>query len=122
MAQSSNKQQASSRSQSQPAMSGWVETAKGRPIATAAAVGGAVAAGAFLWSQRDRIGSQVGHWSEKMRGQHDGSSSHMSGHSSVPMGAETRSQPDIATGTGSTVSSPRAQATTSRTQSPMPSL
>ena len=107
---SQNHPGSSGRNSQQPHTRGsWAESAKGRPIATAAAVGGAVAAGAFLWSQRDRIGNQVGQWSEKMRGQQDSSSSRMSGQSSAPMGAETRSQPDIATaGTSSMASSPRA--------------
>ena len=105
------------RNSQQPSMSGgWAETAKQRPLATAAAVGGAVAAGAFLWSQRDRIGSKISSMSgqsgqspEKMGGQQHGSSSPISGRSNAPMGAETRSQPDFAgTGTGASATSPRA--------------
>ena len=37
----------------------WVATAKDHPIATAAAVAGAVGAGVFLWSNRNRVSNQV---------------------------------------------------------------
>jgi hypothetical protein len=40
----------------------WVETARDHPIATAAAAAGAagaVAAGVYLWSHRNEVGSQV---------------------------------------------------------------
>ena len=120
----------------QPSASGgWTEAARQRPVATAAAVGGAVAAGAFLWSQRDRIGSQIGQWSEKMRGQQEDSSSPIGGRSNTPMGVETRSQPDLAgSGVSATANSPRATGgnrgkaqagqtmSPSRGGSPMPSL
>ena len=54
--------------------SGWMDSARDRPFTTAAAVGAAAAAGAFLWSKRDRIsekasqfGEKAGQWSESMR-------------------------------------------------------
>ena len=37
----------------------WVATAKDHPIATAAAVAGAVGAGVFLWSKRNQVSNQV---------------------------------------------------------------
>ena len=39
--------------------SGVVSTARDNPLATAAAVGGAVAAGVFLWSRRNQISEQI---------------------------------------------------------------
>ena len=40
--------------------SGIMSTARDNPFATAAAVGGAVAAGVFLWSRRNQISDQIG--------------------------------------------------------------
>ena len=40
--------------------SGMMNTARDNPIATAAAIGGAVAAGIFLWSRRNQISEQIG--------------------------------------------------------------
>ena len=40
--------------------SGMMSTARGNPFATAAAVGGAVAAGVFLWSRRNQLRDQIG--------------------------------------------------------------
>ena len=113
MARISNSQRGSGRSNQQSMMSGWADTAKERPMATAAAVGGAVAAGAFLWSRRNQIsdqlssmGSQIGDWSEKMGSSSSGQSS---GRSSTPMGVETPSQPEmVGAGPGSATSAPRA--------------
>src|SRR5919106_6864836 len=42
------------------------DTAKDRPLATAAAVGSAVAAGVFLWSRRNQISDQLSHLSEQI--------------------------------------------------------
>ena len=39
---------------------GWMDTAKDYPLATAAAVAGAVGAGVFLWSKRNQVSNQVG--------------------------------------------------------------
>lgn len=103
----------SNRSSSRPMMSGWADTAKERPLATAAAVGGAVAAGVFLWSRRNQISDQLSHmsgqigdWSENMR---HSSSSDMSGRSSTPMGVESETRSEMAgAGTSSARSSTRA--------------
>lgn len=40
--------------------SGVMSTARQSPLATAAAVGGAVAAGLFLWSRRNQLSEQIG--------------------------------------------------------------
>lgn len=46
--------------------SGWIDTARERPIAAAAAVGGAVAAGVFLWSRRSQISDQIASLSDQI--------------------------------------------------------
>lgn len=55
--------------------SGMVGTARANPLATAAAIGSAVAAGVFLWSRRNQISDQiddltdqVSEWREGSRG------------------------------------------------------
>ena len=45
---------------------GWVDSARERPFTAAAAVGGAVAAGVFLWSRRDQISNQIAGLSEQI--------------------------------------------------------
>jgi hypothetical protein len=46
--------------------SGLAGTAREYPIAAAAAVGGAVAAGVFLWSRRNQISDQIGNLSDQI--------------------------------------------------------
>ena len=53
--------------------SGWTDTARERPFATAAAAAAAVGASVFLWSRRSQISEQlsnlsdqIGEWSETM--------------------------------------------------------
>ena len=53
---------------------GWMDTAKERPMATAAAAAAAVGAGVFLWSRRNQISEQltglsdqISDWSSNMR-------------------------------------------------------
>ena len=53
---------------------GWLDSARDRPITAAAAIGGAVAAGVFLWSRRNqisdeigRLGEQIGEWRDSMQ-------------------------------------------------------
>jgi hypothetical protein len=55
--------------------SGWVGSARDNPLTTAAAVGGAVAAGVFLWSRRNQISDQIGHLSDQISEWREGSSS-----------------------------------------------
>ena len=45
---------------------GWVDSARERPFTAAAAVGGAVAAGVFLWSKRNEISDQLSHLSDQI--------------------------------------------------------
>ena len=46
--------------------SGMMSTARDNPFATAAAVGGAVAAGVFLWSRRNQISDQIGNLADQI--------------------------------------------------------
>lgn len=46
--------------------SGLKGTARANPLATAAAVGGAVAAGVFLWSRRNQISEQIGNLADQV--------------------------------------------------------
>jgi hypothetical protein len=46
--------------------SGLAGRARENPIAAAAAVGGAVAAGVFLWSRRNQISDQIGNLSDQI--------------------------------------------------------
>src|SRR6476660_6620984 len=46
--------------------SGLMSSARENPIAAAAAVGGAVAAGVFLWSRRNQISDQIGSLSDQI--------------------------------------------------------
>ena len=46
--------------------SGLMGTARERPFAAAAAVGGAVAAGVFLWSKRNEISDQISNLSDQI--------------------------------------------------------
>jgi hypothetical protein len=45
---------------------GWVDTAKERPLATAAAAAAAVGAGVFLWSRRNQITDQISNLSDQI--------------------------------------------------------
>ena len=54
--------------------SGVSGRARENPLATAAAVGGAVAAGVFLWSRRNQISEQIGNLSDQISEWRDGSS------------------------------------------------
>lgn len=46
--------------------SGWMDSVKGRPFTAAAAVGGAVAAGVFLWSRRNQISDEISNLSQQI--------------------------------------------------------
>src|SRR6185295_2356347 len=52
--------------------SGLMGSARENPLATAAAVGGAVAAGVFLWSRRNQISDQIGNLSDQLSEWRDG--------------------------------------------------
>ena len=45
---------------------GWIGTAKERPFTAAATIGGAVAAGVFLWSRRNQISDQISDLSDQL--------------------------------------------------------
>lgn len=51
---------------------GWVDSAKERPFTAAAAIGGAVAAGVFLWSKRNQISDQLSGLSEQLNDWREG--------------------------------------------------
>src|SRR5919112_3089328 len=55
--------------------SGLTGRARENPIAAAAAVGGAVAAGVFLWSRRNQISEQIGNLSDQISEWRDSSMS-----------------------------------------------
>ena len=46
--------------------SGWRDTARERPMTTAAAAAAAVGAGVFLWSNRNRISDQITNLSNQL--------------------------------------------------------
>ena len=50
----------------QPLMSHWTDTARDKPLTTAAAAAGAVAAGVFLWSKRNQISDQISNLSHQI--------------------------------------------------------
>ena len=55
--------------------SGWTDTAKDRPFATAAAAAAAVGAGVFLWSRRNHISDQLSNLSDQISEWREGMSS-----------------------------------------------
>ena len=55
--------------------SGWTDTAKDRPFATAAAAAAAVGAGVFLWSRRNQISDQLTNLSDQINEWREGMSS-----------------------------------------------
>jgi hypothetical protein len=52
--------------------SGMMSTVRDNPITAAAAVGGAVAAGVFLWSRRSQISDQISNLSDQISEWRDG--------------------------------------------------
>ena len=54
---------------------GWMGTARDNPLTTAAAVGGAVAAGVFLWSRRNQITDQLSSLSDQISEWREGTGS-----------------------------------------------
>jgi len=55
--------------------SGMMGTARDNPLTTAAAVGGAVAAGVFLWSRRNQISDQISHLADQISDWREGMTS-----------------------------------------------
>ena len=75
------------------------------PLATAATVGGAIAAGVFLWSRRNQISEQIGEVSERISdwrdgmasdGEDSGSAVSFGGSSSADASGGQRTQAEIA--------------------------
>ncbi len=54
---------------------GLLDSARERPFTAAAAIGGAVAAGVFLWSKRNQISDQISDLSEQLNEWREGSGS-----------------------------------------------
>ena len=54
--------------------SGWMSSARENPMTAAAAVGGAVAAGVFLWSRRNQISDQIASLSDQISDWREGRS------------------------------------------------
>ena len=52
--------------------SGVIGAARANPLSTAAAVGGAVAAGVFLWSRRNQVSDQIGNLADRVSGWREG--------------------------------------------------
>ena len=76
--------------------SGFINSAKDRPMATAAATAAAVGAGVFLWSRRNQISDQIsqlsdqfGEWTSTMRSGREGSEFEMAGGGSGPNSGTT---------------------------------
>jgi hypothetical protein len=53
---------------------GWTDTARERPLTTAAAAAAAVGAGVFLWSRRNQISDQLANLSDQISEWREGSS------------------------------------------------
>jgi hypothetical protein len=80
-------------------------SARENPLAAAAAVGGAVAAGVFLWSRRNQISDQIGNLSDQLSEWRDGFRS----------GADLVGEED--SGEDSLIASPRRRSTGTKSQS-----
>ena len=82
--------------------SGVIGTARANPLSAAVAVGGAVAAGVFLWSRRNQISDQIGSLSDQVSGRREGMQSGDDNPSKLvadanrSSGGETRTQAEIA--------------------------
>ena len=63
---------------------GWMGSARDNPLTTAAAVGGAVAAGVFLWSRRNQISDQISSLSDQISDWREGSSSEFGSDDDTP--------------------------------------
>ena len=66
MAKSNNRSGRTNNPSGRNQYSGLSGSAREHPLAAAAAVGGAVAAGVFLWSRRNQISDQIGNLSDQI--------------------------------------------------------
>jgi len=99
---------------------GFRDIARDRPVATAAAAAGAVAAGVFLWSKRSQISEQLSHisdqigeWSENREFETVGADSSYSGSSGTGSKGDFGSSGDFIAGTGTPSGTIRSGRTTS---------
>lgn len=72
--------------------SGIMSSARDNPLATAAAVGGAVAAGIFLWSRRNQISDQIEYLVHQISEWREGMEANWDGPSEIPSGARTQAE------------------------------
>lgn len=72
--------------------SGILSSARDNPLATAAAVGGAVAAGIFLWSRRNQISEQIEYLAYQINEWREGMNANGDGPSAIPSSARTQSE------------------------------
>jgi len=77
--------------------SGWTDTARDRPMATAAVAAAAVGAGVFLWSRRDQISNQISQLSDQIGQWNEGR------HNSRDEGMEMAGSSSSDLGTGTTI-------------------
>ena len=70
--------------------SGIMSTARGNPVTTAVAVGGAVAAGIFLWSRRNQIGDHIASLSDQVSDWREGVQSDSPAAAGNPGSSENR--------------------------------
>jgi hypothetical protein len=73
--------------------SGVMSSARDNPLTAAAAIGGAVAAGVFLWSRRNQISDQISNLSDQLSEWRSGSDSDFSGDESGSTGFIASSNP-----------------------------
>lgn len=100
----------STRRTNRSATAGWLDTARHHPKATAAAAAsatGAVAAGVYLWSKRNRISSQMRDWADRLQ------SSRTGRESMKTKGPSESDSIDVSRSTSSKSRSSRSRATAS---------
>ena len=73
--------------------SGVMSSARDNPLTAAAAIGGAVAAGVFLWSRRNQISDQIANLSDQLSDWRSGSDSDFSAEDSGSTGFIASSNP-----------------------------
>ena len=76
--------------------SGLMGTARGNPMATAAAVGSAVAAGVFLWSRRNQVSDQIESLADQINEWREGTKSNRAAIDEDWGAGDARSQREIA--------------------------
>ena len=87
--------------------SGWMDTAKDRPMAAAAAAAAAVGAGVFLWSRRNQISEQISHLSDQVAGWADSAMSNMSSDNSTSESSASDSRSSLGSSSSGSFNSRR---------------